>query len=150
MQLVAQEDAPGGHGRNHRLLHGRAGYLAARANEDDRAGGLGPLDLLLQARQQVLDNHDLRAGQAVGILIRHVAGGEVLGVPVVELLVLGQDDDVEAQVEHGLSHVILELRHLAGGLALAGPQQFLRADAIEPLGLFCAFCPSGPCLTGKL
>ena len=104
--------------------------LAPDAIQDDRQPGFRPGKLLHDRGQQVVDRDDFRLGQAMDVFLRHLLAQAALEVHLVQILVLGKDDDVEAQPLGDPANGVLETGAGLGHLGLLLGQQAVSAPFV--------------------
>lgn len=114
VQLIAHYDRAG-RNRQQEGFEGVAvneGDFATHAGENDGSALFGPLHFLLKVGQQVANGHEARARQRVHVGLGHKGRGVLVGVEVVQVLVFGQDEKVEAEVFHDFAIVVFQRFHL--------------------------------------
>jgi hypothetical protein len=131
-ELMADDHLALGDGQEHRLLGAAVGqgHLAARADQDDPPLLLLPEDLLLDDRQEVADDHRARLRELSDVLLGHRRRGETLLPELGEVLLGREDQQVEAELLHVLSVVVLEDGEAGVGLGLLVVKELLRSDVV--------------------
>ena len=132
MQLIAEHKRSRLDGEEDRLLGVAVceRHLPARPDEDHGALVLWPLELLLNARQEMADGHGLRVCQRLDVVFRHVVLRVIVRVEVAQALLLWQYQQIEAHLLGDLAVVVLEPVHLLLRLRLLLGDDLFRADVV--------------------
>ncbi len=131
MELIAQADGSRRH-RLHQRLDGilvQVGDFATSADEDNLSLSFRPFNLLLQAGKKMTNRDDSGIRQPVHVIFGHVLRCVIVRIPVSQILVFGQNDNVKTEFQHSLARVVLKLGHSFGQLGL-----FLAKQGSGPFG----------------
>ncbi len=105
--------------------------FATSAHQDNLALSFRPLDLLLQAGKKMTNRDDSGIRQPMHVIFGHVLRCVIVRIPVSQILVFGQNDNVKTEFQHGLAGVVLKLSHSFGQLVLFLLQDLARSEIMD-------------------